>query len=1098
MKGIFKELLGKLFGWRLDEYSSYGCSVAPSRFDPLADRCRGILRYWIESELFDLPTCPSPVNKHFHPAGRFTEVWGKNTQRQIREGKLELTDKSRLVLMFQCHYAGYLMYNSEVHPNYNVPRTFLVSQAMVPQWDEVRHCIIWKLSDDVADQTVNLASIRTLYRKCQASVPDNMSLYEWMDARLKDIEGLITRELSSADGQGLDTETLYRCAKIVNRLLAKQFWPNSAAHRFMAEQSQPLDAGYDDSYIGHRFRDGEISFRWRFCFYPDGNENQQLGPFFVKDLERLLDKVMDNGTDSLSTPLRKYLFGHANQVEVGSALDNGEFFHAHTARVISGRWPENPDYGLSLLQSFAVNTALDTQSHPVVAVNGPPGTGKTTLLKDVIAACFVARTRALADLSIGDDWLGSDAVVEAIMAHSMVVASSNNKAVENISRELPQLSKIHTAYQDQIGHFKSAANIGDWGTFCAVLGNQSNRGNFKPVLERLKAHLRNLRDPFSLNDLIRRLESAEASRAKELITDYVARLNKKALLIDLASDLQKTPAYQKHAVFLGAFRNCLNKVALGFDEPELAGKLWMDADEAACTDMFEALNDFKRQWFGIGLGDKRVEEKLAKARACFELCYQELTNIELSAGRSGLNISDHLLFPDSYARNYGESDESAEQRLQKSSPLGSKDINGRRSELFIAALALNEALLESVAKALLIQWDELSQLIDGRSETFELQPEYQHVWATLFLFFPVVSTSLSSVQTQFKLMQKKEGFGLVMFDEAGQAVNYHVAGLLQRSRQAIFVGDPIQIEPVVTTPESIDRDIAADFMPVSVQGDEGKWGDDYLVKMLSAQSIADRASGFYSMIGHRRIGIPLLVHRRCVDPMFSIANQMAYDGKMVLATHSSKTSSVKSGWVNVVEQPEEVQSEGYINDAEADAALTLIRFLAEEHPDVIEDGIFVITPFTKMAKALENKWNKAAKLSKNEGWMCKVLSRSDKGADPKVFAENNIGTVHTFQGKEAGVVILCLAASTVRKKSGGISWVNSTPNLLNVAVTRAKKHLFILGNRSDWVKGEQSRYLLCEEMESYQSTGELVGDDNVDKNSFHVTDGELSLLDRFF
>lgn len=52
---------------------------------------------------------------------------------------------------------------------------------------------------------------------------------------------------------------------------------------------------------------------------------------------------------------------------------------------------------------------------------------------------------------------------------------------------------------------------------------------------------------------------------------------------------------------------------------------------------------------------------------------------------------------------------------------------------------------------------------------------------------------------------------------------------------------------------------------------------------------------------------------------------------------------------------------------------------------------------------------------------------------------------------------------------GGIKWVNSKPNLLNVAVTRAKNHLFIIGNMNDWGDGSLSKELQGDDMMVYSS-----------------------------
>ena len=110
-------------------------------------------------------------------------------------------------------------------------------------------------------------------------------------------------------------------------------------------------------------------------------------------------------------------------------------------------------------------------------------------------------------------------------------------------------------------------------------------------------------------------------------------------------------------------------------------------------------------------------------------------------------------------------------------------------------------------------------------------------------------------------------------------------------------------------------------------------------------------------------------------------------------------------------------------------------------------------------------WKTQAADSNNHQWMRAAFG--DKTVhDLNLFATENIGTVHTFQGKEASTVLICTAASHIRKNTGGISWVNSKPNLLNVAVTRAKHHLFVLGDQKDWGNGTMSSELQSDGMRS--------------------------------
>jgi superfamily I DNA and/or RNA helicase len=65
------------------------------------------------------------------------------------------------------------------------------------------------------------------------------------------------------------------------------------------------------------------------------------------------------------------------------------------------------------------------------------------------------------------------------------------------------------------------------------------------------------------------------------------------------------------------------------------------------------------------------------------------------------------------------------------------------------------------------------------------------------------------------------------------------------------------------------------------------------------------------------------------------------------------------------------------------------------------------------------------------------------------WAYEQIGTVHTFQGREAEAVIFLLGAPNEAQNSAQ-SWAGDPPNIVNVAVTRAKRRLYVVGNRQLW------------------------------------------------
>lgn len=237
----------------------------------------------------------------------------------------------------------------------------------------------------------------------------------------------------------------------------------------------------------------------------------------------------------------------------------------------------------------------------------------------------------------------------------------------------------------------------------------------------------------------------------------------------------------------------------------------------------------------------------------------------------------------------------------------------------------------------------------------------------------------------------------------------------------------MQIEPVVPLPDSLTDALCRRF---------GVDPDRYNAPAASVQTLADAATSYFATFegrhGSREVGVPLLVHRRCADPMFGIANAVAYDHLMVQAK-ATKPSRIRdclgaSRWIDV---------QGTGRDKwcpeEGEEVVRLLQQLADAG---VPANLYVVTPFVVVAENLRRRLVGSGLLA---AWT----------SEPWKWANERVGTVHTVQGREAEAVIFVLGAPDPQQR-GARGWAGGKPNLLNVALTRAQEVVYVVGNRRLW------------------------------------------------
>ena len=912
----------------------------------------------------------------------------------------------------------------------------------------------------------------------------------------------------------------------------------------------------------------------------DVSTDEFLNSFYADDLERVADAVE---AGDVGTALTTYLRAEES-IDMTRRIDMRESPHTILQSLAPesmplGRWPEKLDRPLTLSQQFAVNRIFHSFEEPdargVYAVNGPPGTGKTTMLRDLIAALVVERAAHLAKLKSARDafekkpleWRTEDSpkrfprsinpLEPELTGFEIVVASSNNGAVENITLEVPAAKTVDLESFPDAEYLSDPATILTgrpcWGAVAARLGRRSYRQEFVDRFwwghsDRGKRSLTESPERRGLHQILKDLDPRGDSDCTEEVLPWSEAVKRFTTAVAdaqrLAHERQWIAEILDQATEPDATLAALHKQAYGYREyvaqlQTHRHELKRATDEArdACSraeitliharDLLASAKKkvdradtrvkaasmtlhnhaankpglLRRIWSKNTLSTWQDESRplaealinadrlLAEAEAHYTACEAALsarqydlneaaqteqhcrtrlsqceTNLERAVNTVG--SADRAVWSreaairqeaeqlDQARRRWPHTlpgtewsaapdDRAAMEQRERSSPWMDEEFAAARSRAFLAALDLHRAVLTAEPE---LMWRNLRAAIDvvnGDAPSELPQRTVLAAWQMIFFVVPVVSTTFASMSRMFATLGR-EALGWLFIDEAGQAAPQEAVGALWRSQRAVVVGDPRQLEPVVTLPWSGQKRLCRQF------GVDPQWAP----QSASVQSVADRLNTFGTWLpepdspAYTWVGSPLRVHRRCDQLMFEVSNKIAYDNMMVygvtprapfeLLTQStwldvgahptgSKWNPVEGRYVVATLDTVRNRIAQEMDTELADAGTDLPEWAVSDKEREIEltrrvaDAVFVISPFRDIVDHLRKV----------------VGQRLPSGA-------NRLGTIHTTQGKEADIVILVLGTATDQARSR--TWASQTPNLLNVAVTRARRRLVVIGD----------------------------------------------------
>ena len=258
-------------------------------------------------------------------------------------------------------------------------------------------------------------------------------------------------------------------------------------------------------------------------------------------------------------------------------------------------------------------------------------------------------------------------------------------------------------------------------------------------------------------------------------------------------------------------------------------------------------------------------------------------------------------------------------------------------------------------------------------------------------------------------------FDVVVVDEASQCSIAEVLPLAFRAKRLVVVGDPNQLTPV----ETLDRS----------QLDALATAKDTTHDALRARALSRGDDSAYTAYAHRVADHVHLLdeHYRCHPSIAKFCNEAFYGGQLRVLTDVNDLSGRERGlqWIHVRGRTARGRNGGAYNEDEARA---VVEWVSER----LDDGatVGVVTPF-------------AAQTGKIKSLLEDLAIPEAKRRQVDLL----VGTAHHFQGDERDLVVFSPVLSDDARE-GTARWVEQQRNLLNVAVSRARSALVVIGDET--------------------------------------------------
>ena len=694
----------------------------------------------------------------------------------------------------------------------------------------------------------------------------------------------------------------------------------------------------------------------------------------------------------------------------------GDFLrNAHFDNTLNAVEPESlvPLAAMDDAQRRAVAAALGNR---VSVVTGPPGCGKTQVILNLLA----------------------NAVVQG---KSVLVASKNNKAVDNVRDRLcaqPGLEHALVRFGSRsvrdsqtIPGLDALLNIAQRVNADAA---RRERVSAKDIHARACAEQKMSRGLIARREeLRRRLPGLHQALADSVASQNETRERGDAMMAAFCSENVKQRVFDAFAGselddIAAPIRMARNVFAGKYSG---LGRLWIDwftkrKHAAVAVNGVMALPSTIRRHVEECVGRRSAEDfRKGGAIAAY---YRDVDSV-LADGerylRERAELEERLAFENSraearvaeaqtaYAACENELDAIAARNPEAALARAQRAIGDNAARYVAAELS---ARLSAAGTAATIS-DFKGYIVGGIPWKYEELSRFRSVVRRFLQACPLVAVTSLSAKSAIPLDTGL--FDMLVIDEASQCDVASALPLMFRAKQVVVIGDPMQLRHISAV-NADEEDAIRTHLRMAAASD----------LQYAEMSLWDRCRDWLTHAEGLNSPLMLNGHYRCHPDIIEYSNRNFYAdmGGLVVKTGEFAHPLRQQGcfWLNI--RGRQTSSQVNVNMDEVRAAIAKAVALAKAYPSI---SIGLVTPFKAQAERLHH------------------------AIPPELAPRITASTVHKFQGDERDVMIYSLVV-TDNSPVTKIRWIDEgARNLVNVAVTRARQALYVVGNR-DYIQSNSS------------------------------------------